>query len=545
MAFAGFVASRGLPVSGDERAPTVSQWVGTRDPTEDDLFRLATEERARVKADEGLSDAERKRLDQFLKTLANGGAYGIFAEVRQLDPVPDGQVVSVHGLWPITTRVTIPEEPGAFCFPPLAATVTGAARFLLALLQADVEARGGSYVACDTDSLVIVASEAGGLVACPGGSEQLTDGTPAVRALSWAEVADVLAGLDSLVPYAPRTVSALVKLEPENFALEERAQRVELCALATSAKRSALYERNTSGIVLRKASSHGLGLYRSPLPRRSDDEPDWTAKWPEWVDIVWQRSIAMAEGLPVGDEPAWFALPAVGQLPVSSPKVLAPFAALNAGQPFEHQVKPFGFLLLGHLDPLVRLPEGLKPGSVTPMAPFTSNPDELLSAQWRNRRDGRLLDVTTRPRGERGKVRLQTIRDVVADYRLHSETKSGDTRGGFGRRGSTGVLPRLTVRAVGLPVHIGKESNRLEEVQDGLVTDPDEVYVVYRDERRDWAAALPALRAIRDERGWRYLAEASGLSEWALRYALNGGKMPHRKARARLLALLPIHLGRL
>lgn len=238
-----------------------------------------------------------------------------------------------------------------------------------------------------------------------------------------------------------------------------------------------------------------------------------------------------------GTPPAWFDLPAVSQLPVSSPAVLAPFAALNAGQPFERQVKPFGFLLLGHLDPLAALPTGLD-RSVTPMAPFSSKPDGLLSLPWRNRRDGQPLAVTTRPGGERGKARLQTIGDVVAAYRLHPETKSGDPRGGFGRRGTVGVLPRLTVRAVGLPVHIGKESNRLEEVQDGLVSDPDEVYVEYRDERREWEATLPALRRVRDEKGWRSLADASGLSERALRYALNSGKVPHREARRALRKLV-------
>ena len=194
---------------------------------------------------------------------------------------------------------------------------------------------------------------------------------------------------------------------------------------------------------------------------------------------------------------------------------------------------------LGHLDPLAALPDGLD-RSVTPMAPFSSRPDDLLSLPWRNRRDGRPLAVTTLQRSERGKVRLQTIGDVVAAYRLHPETKSGDPRGGLGRRGSVGVLPRLTVQAVRLPVHIGKESNRLDEVQDGLVNDPDEVYVEYRDERREWEATLATLRALRDERGWRYLAEASGLSERALRYALNGGKVPHREARTRLLNLVPI-----
>ncbi len=209
--------------------------------------------------------------------------------------------------------------------------------------------------------------------------------------------------------------------------------------------------------------------------------------------------------------------------------------ALNAGKPFEKQVKPFGFLLLGHADPLAALPDGLT--DITPMAPFTNDPARLLSLPWRDRRDGRSIAVTTRPGGERGKVRLATIGDVVRDYRLHPEAKSGDGRGGLGRRGTVGLLPRLTVRAVGLPTHIGKESNRLDEVENGLLA-ADEVYVEYRDERREWELVVPALRRLREERGWRYLSEASGLSERALRYALNGGKVPHRKARTALLALL-------
>jgi hypothetical protein len=259
------------------------------------------------------------------------------------------------------------------------------------------------------------------------------------------------------------------------------------------------------------------------------------------VEIVWRRIIAAAAGETASDAPDWYDVPAVSHLPVSSPAVLTPFAAVNAGLPFAEQIKPFGFLTLGHLDPLSPLPAGLDRGDVTAVAPFTNDAARLLRLPWRNRRDGRPIAVTTRRGGRGDAVRLQTVGDVVDAYRLHPETKSGDPRGGLGRRGSVGLLPRLHVRAVGLPLHIGKESNRLDEVQDGLVTDPDEVYVVYRDERREWQADLPALRQLRDERGWRALAEASGLSERALRYALNGGTVPHRPARRALLALLGRH----
>jgi hypothetical protein len=236
--------------------------------------------------------------------------------------------------------------------------------------------------------------------------------------------------------------------------------------------------------------------------------------------------------------PEWYDLPAVSHLPITSPALLRPFATVNAELPFAEQVKPFGFLTLGHIDPLSPLQDGLQRSDLTPIAPYTSVPDQLLHLPWVNRRDGKALAVTTNSRPRRDRVRLQTVGDVVTDYCIHPETKSGDPRGGLGRRGSIGLLPRLRIRAIGLPIHIGKESNRLEEVQDGLVTDPDDVYVVYRDERREWEAALPDLQRLRDERGWRFLAERSGLSERALRYALNGGKMPHQAARQILLQLI-------
>jgi hypothetical protein len=509
------------------------------DPAADDLFRFATEARARVKADRAPSKSERDWMAQFLKTFANGGAYGIFAEVRQLDPVAGGTLVNVHGLWPIEARVSTPEEAGAFCFPPLAATITGAARLLLALLQADVEARGGTYVACDTDSLLIVASEAGGLLPCPGGPERLPDGRPAVRALAWSEVDAVLAGLNDLNPYDRSTIPSLIKLEPQNFSVDDPSRPEELLCLATSSKRYVLYHDGPDGPVIRKPSVHGLGMFRSPLPRRetNNGHGDDGDRWPEWVEIVWQRIIAEAEGRGPAPEPDWFGLPAVSQLPISSPHVLRPFRAMIEGKPYAAQVKPFGFMLIGHVDPLCPLPDGLAAGKVTAVAPYTTDPAALLLQPWRNRLDGQRIEMTTRPGGEPGKVRLKTYGDIVNEYRLHPEAKSGDPGGGLGRRGSVGLLPRLRVRAEGLPRHIGKESNRLEEAENGLVNDPDDVYVEYRDERREWEAALPGLCRLREERGWRHLAEASGLSERALRYALNGGKVPHREARTELLRL--------
>ncbi len=501
------------------------------DPADDDLFRLAIEERQRVRRDPSRDAAERDRLERFLKTFANGGAYGVFAEYHRLEPVAGGVPVDAFGLFPLRARVVTPEEPGEFCWPPLAATVTAAARLLLALLQAEVEAAGGCYAACDTDSLLIVSSREGGLVPCPGGPHRMPDGREAVLALSWALVEEITARIGRLNPYDRSAVPSLLKLEDENLD-PETGGPVELRAVAVSAKRYALYTVGPDGPVIRKASTHGLGLYRRPAP----DPPGWDRPWPHWVEVVWDRIVREAEDLPLPPEPTWFAYPAVSQLAVSSPHVLAPFRTVNAGRPYAAQVKPFNFLLVGHADPLATLPDGVDPG-VVPVAPYSTDAARLLEQPWRSRATGESLNVTTAEGGAAGAVRLRTYGDVVRDYRLHPEAKSGDPRGGPGHRGSTGLLPRLDVVVAGLPVHIGKESNRLEEVEGGVITDPGDVYVTYRDGRAEWEQVVPALRALRDERGWRYLANASGLSERAMRYALNSGRVPRREARDRLTRL--------
>ncbi|MEP7081874.1 MAG: hypothetical protein ABI841_02735 [Chloroflexota bacterium] len=63
----------------------------TVDPRHRDLFRTAIEERALLKARQGTHD-----LQQFLKTFANSGAYGIFAEYRALAPKPQSVAVNTR-----------------------------------------------------------------------------------------------------------------------------------------------------------------------------------------------------------------------------------------------------------------------------------------------------------------------------------------------------------------------------------------------------------------------------------------------------------------
>ena len=63
------------------------------DPRTEDFFRVAIEERQRVKSRKSLGEEERSRLDKALKVLANATSYGIYAEmIRQEsdEKVPNG-----------------------------------------------------------------------------------------------------------------------------------------------------------------------------------------------------------------------------------------------------------------------------------------------------------------------------------------------------------------------------------------------------------------------------------------------------------------------
>ncbi len=80
---------------------------------------------------------------------------------------------------------------------------------------------------------------------------------------------------------------------------------------------------------------------------------------------------------------------------------------------------------------------------------------------------------------------------------------------------------------------IGKESNKLEEVEEQSVSDAADVYTEYPDPRRDeWATKiLPALRTVPVS----ILMKASGMSRRAIQRIRNDGASPH-KAHRKLLA---------
>jgi hypothetical protein len=571
-----------------------------------DFFRAVLEERYRVKARTELSDEEKKRLDAFLKVLANATSYGIFAEMnRQELPGRETATVSVFGgdETPFTTSVRAPEEPGSYFFSPVAACIAGAARLMLALLERCVTDRGGSYAMCDTDSMAIVATRDGGLIPCPGGAHR-------VHALTWSEVETIRDRFTLLNPYDATAIrGSILKLEQENFRVRDaqrardvqctrdafpregakqadfpqeevfphdpcarmydesvrthdvRARMRELrarlqdhagnnagktdtdkmvpCQLycyAISAKRYVLFNVDVDGRpVLRKWSEHGLGHLLNPTDPKSDDR--------DWIRQYWEGIVTEALGQAY-QWPDWLDRPAIGRITASSPEMLKPFTTWNRGKSYHNQVKPFNFLLTAFVASFGH-PPGVDPAHFHLVAPYEADPRKWAKLPWTNLYDetGARYRITTFRSDHiaAGVVRDKTYRDVLDEYRAHAETKSLAPDGKECIGPTTGLLCRRPVTAL-YRMHVGKESNRLEAVDAGLIHDPEEVYTEYVDPQHDpeWEALVTTLKRI--PRSW--LMHETGLDRSTITRLRNGHTCPTVSTREKLLRAVTARHGR-
>jgi hypothetical protein len=86
---------------------------------------------------------------------------------------------------------------------------------------------------------------------------------------------------------------------------------------------------------------------------------------------------------------------------------------------------------------------------------------------------------------------------VLREYEFHPEAKCADVFGAPCKKQTIGLLARRRV-AIDSITYIGKESNRLEEVEEQSLLDASDVYTEYPDPRRnEWTTKiLPKLRAM-------------------------------------------------
>lgn len=124
---------------------------------------------------------------------------------------------------------------------------------------------------------------------------------------------------------------------------------------------------------------------------------------------------------------------------------------------------------------------------------------------------------------------------MLQEYEFHPEAKCADANGEPCGRQSKGQLTRRHVLIDNLRF-IGKESNRLEEVEDGGFPDSGDVFTEYPDPQRDewetkWRPMLESISA-------RDLAKL-GIAR-ATVYAVRKGRGPFGSTRMKIIAALTI-----
>ena len=398
--------------------PTILRGSVRVDPTRDDFFRVVIEERKRLARHADLLREERQRLSLFLKIVANATSYGVLAEVRRNELPPNRrETVRVHGLAaPFECATVAPETPGEFFFAPIAANITAAARCMLALFERLVTNAGGTFATADTDALMVVSSESGGLIACGGGRHRLADGRDAIRALSWAEVESIRQHFTSLNPYDRDAVpGSVLGYTEENFRDPEfRTDRRQLHCVAVSAKRHALYERvndavwvvstceggddeeNASAVSrlpirpapcseVVKFSEHGLGgSFLNPVDIMSEDRV--------WLREFWAAHVRSLETGADFTLPDWQRRMALSQVTMSTPTLMGMLRRYNAEAVPERRIRPFSFMLSAHAVTPYGCPHGVDSESFHLLGPFDRDPRRWTRRCWFNVHETRRVD---------------------------------------------------------------------------------------------------------------------------------------------------------
>jgi hypothetical protein len=512
------------------------------DPSKHDFFRAVIEQRKRLAADKSLSSVQRETVGLALKLLANSGCYGVFVEMNPVAlPKGERETVQVFGdRASFETRVTRPEEPGEYVFPPVAVLITAGGRLLLALLERLVLDAGGTYAFCDTDSMSIVATRTGGSVKCEDGIPLSHGGRKTVRALSWSTVESIVARFSSLNPYDRAVIPGSI-LEIKDVNRDASGVQRLLWCYVISAKRYTFFTRRSRKITIVEPSEHGLGYLLDPEKGAPEWRKESTSGEPrEWIRRVWEYIVNTALGYPAAPLP-YTDLPAVGRISISSPHVLRPFSKAQKDMPYRQRIRPTNFLLSSSI---VRFGEPARTSrsELHLIRPFTDQPSLWMEDSWIDLHSGQAYQVTLTDPAPAHVARIKSFADVLGEFMAHPEHKSADALGKPCGPVTRGLLYRRRIRRE-RTVMIGKEANRIEDMHNRLIHRWDDATTEYRyaDADRWNIEVLPLLKAIPGN----FLAEATGVSVRAIRAIRNGHTRPKATTESRLLAAIAAYRLRL
>jgi len=164
------------------------------------------------------------------------------------------------------------------------------------------------------------------------------------------------------------------------------------------------------------------------------------------------------------------------------------------------------------------------------------HPECWVDLPWIDQYSGKQYEITTEGfHGSRGVARVKTYGEVLREYEFHLGAKSADAKGKPSGKQTFGLLHRRHVRVERI-VYIGRESNRIEEIEAGVIHSPESVYTEYPDPHRDeWETrVLPVLKTIPIGALMRF----SGRSRSMLERALAGRSRPRKRNQHLLKSIL-------
>lgn len=229
-------------------------------------------------------------------------------------------------------------------------------------------------------------------------------------------------------------------LNPYNFdANIFKIERKKKLFYGISAKRYCLYSIEDDTITIQDDdySSHGLGHLLDPFSNDPNEKNDWNKKiWHDILDLHYGKTTL--EVLYSKYENKY----AISKFMASNPRVLGRLSEFNKNEDYKNQFKPFNFCILGFSN-------GMNPETgelLKPLAPFIKPARHAVYSEF--------VDYNAKSRHKfQGKEYWKPFWDVFLEYLNHPESKL---------EGNVGVLQRRHV-VVSEIVHIGKESNNLEE----------------------------------------------------------------------------------
>ena len=415
------------------------------DPYEDDLFCKTIEQRKLHKSDYALY--------YWLKIFANS-IYGFFVELnpeRKKNNVPV-KVFSGEKNFPDDSDVI--ENPGPWFFPPLASLITSGGRLLLAMTEACVEAKKGTYLFCDTDSLAIVASKKGGLLRIPG--------SKGIRILSWAEAKRIADKFAALNPYNRKIVKgSILNLVDANYVgSDSKNPQRQLYGYSIAAKRYALYERvSDNDIKIVDPKAHGIGFLYPP----KDSPKAWKEDVPKWIYEMWDYIVRDALKLK-RQKLSWLDIPQMMRLTITTYNVLEMLGEWEIA-------RPYNFLLLPMVDPMFGYTFSRRANEkVLLVCEFSSKQERWFDSKCVNIHSGKkykMVDCTKENNPPYNVVFPSQFARLLIEYQEHPEAKSLAPDGAPCEAGTRGLLQRAHITA-GMLRYVGKETDRKWEEGDEI-----------------------------------------------------------------------------